>query len=239
MIVFPAMDLYGGEIVRLRQGKFSDRTVYQAKIGETAKSFLEAGSEWIHLIDLQGAEEGAPQHLSVIGLLKKTGLLVQYGGGLRSEEDIAEAFAAGADRIYLGSILVKDRFLAGRMYDAHGPKIIPAVDIRNGDVMISGWKEPGGIAPETLIERLRAIGYRLFLITAVHRDGMERGPDREMYRRLLVRFPDIGIIAAGGLSSLEDVRNLKEDGLAGAVLGRSLYEGSILLKDALREAASC
>jgi len=239
MIVFPAMDLYGGEIVRLRQGKFSDRTVYPAKIAETAKSFLEAGSEWIHLIDLQGAEEGAPRHLSVVGRLKETGLLVQYGGGLRSEEDIAAAFEAGADRLYLGSILVKDRFLAGRVYDAYGSKVIPAVDIRNGDVVISGWKEAGGIAPEALIERLRAIGYRLFLVTAVHRDGMETGPDREMYRRLLVRFPDIGIIAAGGLSSLEDIRNLKEDGLAGAVLGRSLYEGSILLKDALREAASC
>jgi phosphoribosylformimino-5-aminoimidazole carboxamide ribotide isomerase len=239
MIVFPAMDLYGGEIVRLSKGDFAARTVYSADIEETAKSFLKAGSQWIHLIDLQGAEEGTPRHLSVIRRLKAAGLLVQYGGGLRSEENIAAAFEAGADRLYLGSLLVKDRFLAGRVFDAYGPKIIPAVDIRDGDVVISGWKERGGISPEALLERLRAIGYRLFLVTAVHRDGTGSGPDREMYRRLLAYFPGIGIIAAGGLSSMEDVRNLREDGLEGIVLGKSIYEGSIILRDALREASSC
>ena len=239
MLIFPAMDLYGGEIVRLRRGEFHNKTVYSASIEETAKSFLEAGSSWIHLIDLQGAEEGAPRHLSVIGRLKSLGLLVQYGGGLRSEEDIAAAFEAGADRIYLGSLIVKDRFLAGRVFDAYGRKIIPAVDIRNGEVVVSGWKEVGALSPEALLERLRAIGYRLFLVTAVHRDGTGSGPDREMYRRLRTRFTELEIIAAGGLSSLEDVRNLMADGLAGAVLGRSLYEGNIRLPDALKEVASC
>ena len=237
MIVFPAMDLYGGKIVRLRQGEFAEKTIYPAKIDETAHNFFEAGSKWIHLIDLQGAEEGVPRHLSVIGTLKKKGLRVQYGGGLRSEKDISSAFKAGADRIYLGSILVKDRFLADTLYDAYGPKVIPAVDIRGGEVVISGWKESGGITPEALIERLRLIGYRLFLITAVHKDGMGSGPDRGLYRRLLENFPNIDIIASGGLSSLEDIRNLKGDGLAGTVLGRSLYEGTVSLADALREAA--
>lgn len=235
MIVFPAMDLYEGSVVRLSRGDFSTRTVYPVKIEETAAGFREAGSSWIHLIDLQGADEGAPRHLHLIGRMKEKGLKVQYGGGLRSEENIAAAFAAGADRIYIGSILVKDRFLAGRLYDYYGDKVIPAVDIRDGETVISGWKEKGGIPPSALIERLRIIGFKLYLITAVHRDGTGGGPDVELYRTLKESFPDIQIIAAGGVSSIEDLRTLKETGMEGVVLGKSLYEGIITLKKALDE----
>lgn len=230
------MDLYEGEVVRLQRGDFKARTVYPVKIEETAAGFLEAGSSWIHLIDLQGADEGAPRHLHLIERIKEKGLKVQYGGGLRSEENIAAAFAAGADRIYIGSILVKDRFLADRLFDYYGDKVIPAVDIRDGETVISGWKEKGGIPPKALIERLRIIGFRLFLITAVHKDGTESGPDVELYRGLKADYPDIEIIAAGGVSSIDDLRVLKNAGLSGVVLGKTLYEGRISLSSALEEA---
>lgn len=239
MEIYPAMDLFGGEIVRLREGRFEERTVFGSDIAGTARSFREAGAEWIHVIDLEGAKKGFPCHLSAIAALLDAGLRVQYGGGLRTAESLDAAFSAGAERVYSGSLFASDPAGAGTLFKRFGDRLIPAVDIRNGRVAVSGWQETAGLSPEQLMEGISASGFSLFLVTAVHRDGTGTGPDREMYRRLRTSFPGISVIAAGGISSLEDIRSLSRDGVAGAVLGRALYEGRVRLGDALKEVSEC
>lgn len=239
MNIFPAMDLFGGKIIRLQEGRFDQRIVYEADIEITARSFREAGAEWIHIIDLEGAKMGTPRHLHILKKFQGTGLKVQYGGGLRSEKSITSAFAAGAERIYMGSLLCTAPAMAKRLFSRYGERIIPAIDIRNGAAVISGWQEDVPRSPESLLHHLFSVGFPLFLVTAVHRDGTGSGPDRAMYRRLLSLFPGASFLAAGGISSLEDLRNLKADGLTGAVLGKALYEGKINLKNALLEAGIC
>lgn len=239
MEIYPAMDLFEGEIVRLREGRFEERTVFGSDIAGTARSFREAGAEWIHVIDLEGAKKGFPCHLSVIGTLLDAGLRVQYGGGLRTTENLDAAFSAGAERVYSGSLFASDPAGAEAFFSRYGARVIPAVDIRNGRVAVSGWQETADFSPERLVEGLTASGFSLFLVTAVHRDGTGTGPDREMYRRLSTSFPGISVIAAGGISSLKDIHALARDGMAGAVLGRALYDGTMRLEDALKEASAC
>jgi phosphoribosylformimino-5-aminoimidazole carboxamide ribotide isomerase len=239
MEIYPAMDLFGGEIVRLREGRFEERTVFGSDIAGTARSFREAGAEWIHVIDLEGAKKGFPCHLSAIAALLDAGLRVQYGGGLRTTESLDAAFSAGAERVYSGSLFASDPAGAEALFKRFGNRLIPAVDIRNGRVAVSGWQETAGLSPGQLMEGISASGFTLFLVTAVHRDGTGTGPDREMYRRLRTSFPGISFIAAGGISSLEDIRSLARDGMAGAVLGRALYEGRVRLGDALKEVSEC
>ena len=239
MELFPAMDLYQGEIVRLRQGRFEERTVFGSDIAGTARSFREEGAEWIHVIDLEGAKKGFPCHLSAIGMLLDAGLKVQYGGGLRTEDHLEAAFSAGAERIYSGSLFASDPAGGNILFRRFGNRVIPAVDIRNGEVAVSGWQVTAPFSPEQLVEHIAASGFTLFLVTAVHRDGTGTGPDLEMYRSLRNSFPDLSIIAAGGISSLENIRSLAGAGMAGAVLGRALYEGTVKLGDALKEASGC
>ncbi len=239
MEIFPAMDLFEGDIVRLREGRFEERTVFGSNIAGTARSFREQGAEWIHVIDLEGAKKGFPCHLPAIGTLLDAGLRVQYGGGLRTEEHLEAAFSAGAERVYSGSLFASDPAGSETLFRRFGARVIPAVDIRNGCVAVSGWQKTAALSPERLVERTAASGFTLFLVTAVHRDGTGAGPDLEMYRRLRGIFPDISLIAAGGISSLEDIRSLAREGMAGAVLGRALYTGTVKLGDALKEVSEC
>lgn len=239
MDIYPAMDLLGGAIVRLREGRFGEKTVYGNDFTGTAKSFADAGSEWIHVIDLEGAKTGTPCHLHIIEKLRSEGLKVQYGGGLRTEENIASALDAGAERVYAGSLPAKSPENLEELFHRFGDRLIPAIDIRSGKTAVSGWQKDGSLSPEMLLEKCKRAGFRLFLVTAVNRDGTASGPDRKMYRELRGIFPEVSLIAAGGISSLDDIRCLKADGLEGAVLGKSLYEGTIDLKEAIREASSC
>lgn len=239
MDIYPAMDLLGGAIVRLREGRFGEKTVYGSDFEGTARSFADAGSEWIHVIDLEGAKTGSPCHLHIIGKLRSAGLKIQYGGGLRTEENIASALDAGADRVYAGSLPAESPEKLEELFHRFGGRLIPAIDIRNGKTAVSGWQKEGPLSPEMLMEKCKRAGFRLYLVTAVHRDGTASGPDRKMYRELRDAFPEMSLIAAGGISSLDDIWRLKADGLAGTVLGKSLYEGTVDLKQAIREASSC
>ncbi len=240
MKIFPAMDLFEGKVIRLARGDFSKISSYEGTPEETARSFADAGADWIHLIDLEGAKKGIPCHLSLLPALKALGLSVQYGGGLRSADSAEEAFRSGADRIYLGSILGKDPALGAALASRFGTgKIIPSVDIRNGAAAVNGWQADSSRPPEEILGTLEAQGYSRFLVTAVSRDGMGQGPDLELYRRLRALFPPLEFIAAGGISSLADLKNLEKIGLWGAVIGKALYEGGISLSKALEEAGPC
>lgn len=233
MNIYPAIDLYKNKVVRLYQGKYSEITEYPVSALELARSYVREGGQWIHLVDLEGAEKGYPVHLDLVKQLSSEGIHVQFGGGLRSVDAINIALSSGAHRVYVGSLLARDQDSAEELYSRWGKRIIPAVDIRNRKVAVSGWKETAEASPESLLSRLYKTGFRSVLITSIQRDGTSGGPDIMLYSRILDQIPDLEIIAAGGISSIEDVISLKEAGCSGAVLGKSLCEGKIELNKLL------
>lgn len=238
MILLPAIDLYKGNVVRLRKGEFSDSTVFPDAPEEAAIRFRQAGAECIHVIDLEGAECGRPAHANVLPLLKRCGVRIHFGGGLRTPESIEIALNAGADAVYVGSALA-DPSLAAALSARFADRIIPAVDVRGGRTAVDGWKTTTHETPEQSVERLTTLGWKTFLVTSVERDGCGLGPDIALYERILTLFPGLSILAAGGTASLTDIRALRETGLAGAVLGRALYDGKLDLARAFAEASVC
>lgn len=239
MILYPAIDLYQGKVVRLKQGDFNIKTEYDITPLEAAHKFAEAGCTWVHIIDLEGAQVGHPAHTYILQSLHHLGLMVQYGGGLRSLYDIEETFKAGATRLYVGSLLVENEKMASQLFSTWGNGIIPAVDIKEGKVATRGWTSTSFLPPSEYISFLKSAGYTTLLVTAVQRDGTGVGPDMMLYSQLLKEFPDISIIAAGGISSLKDLEALRSINIAGAVLGRVLYEKDFDLKEALRRVSLC
>ncbi|ADE56814.1 MULTISPECIES: HisA/HisF-related TIM barrel protein [Aminobacterium] len=239
MILYPAIDLYKGKIVRLKQGDFNQRTDYALAPITAAKAFLRAGSSWVHIIDLEGAQAGHPAHLQVIEPLKNLGLMVQYGGGLRSLQNVEEGFRAGANRLYVGSLLAENREIAPELFSLWGDRIIPAVDIKDGKVAVKGWTCTSSSSPLAYLSFLYSAGYRTVLVTSVNRDGTGLGPDLSLYSKLSLEFPGFSIIAAGGISSIKELEDLRALNIAGAVLGKVLYEKDFNLCEALKRVMSC
>lgn len=239
MTIYPAIDLYGGKVVRLRRGDFSTAEEMAPDLLKVASQFKEAGCHWIHVVDLEGAMRGHPVHLSAIERLKGVNLKLQYGGGLRVVNDVCTALALGADRAMVGSLLFKDREAATTLWKLHGEAILPAVDVKNGRVVISGWQEATPLSPSKAIMNLAELGYFRFLVTSVERDGMKGGPDIPLYRDLLESFPEIAIIAAGGIRNVEDIIALRDLGAEGAVIGKALYESSFDLKSTIEVSYKC
>lgn len=234
MILFPAIDLYGGKVVRLAEGDFAKKTSYDVSPLVTAKKYRDAGSMYIHVVDLEGAMTGAPCHLSVLRDIVGLGMFVQYGGGLRSAESVKSAVEAGADRVMIGSLLFKDPEMPAFLYNAFGKAAMPAIDVRANQVVHSGWLTGTGQTPLTIIKELHHIGFAVFLVTDTERDGLLKGYREHFYTPLL--GDRYGIVAAGGVTSAQDIAALARDGLSGAVVGKSLYEGCLTIEAALAAA---
>lgn len=232
MIFFPAIDLFGENVIRLTKGDFSKKKDYGLSPFETAKSFLDSGCTHIHIVDLDGAKTGKPCHLDILEKIASLGMFVQYGGGLRSEENIRDALSAGADRVMVGSMLFKNKDMPCHIASTFGPAVMPAIDVRAGKVVHSGWLSETTITPREALARLRETGFSIFLVTNTDLDGMMSGTDPEFYRELMDGKNDI--VAAGGITTAEDIISLKAVGAAGAIVGKSLYEGGITIADALR-----
>lgn len=233
MIVYPAIDLYEGRVVRLRQGDYGQIRTYGEDPVAQARLFARTGCTWLHVVDLEGARVGEPRHLHLLPALAETGLSIQYGGGLRSREALASALRAGATSVVAGSLLVKDFNSTARLFQHWGEAIVAAIDVRAGAVAFGGWLEQSALDPGRFLKSLLDIGARHFLVTAVERDGTGEGPDLELYRALLEVAPSAKIIASGGVTSVDDVLALKELGLAGVVTDQALYEGNLSLIRAL------
>lgn len=231
MILYPAIDLYEGHVVRLTEGDFKKKSYYALSPEEAARRYLDAGCTHIHIVDLEGAKTGHPCHLEVLQKISALGMFVQYGGGLRSEDHIRDALASGADRVMIGSLLFKDPDMPAHISSEFGPAAMPAIDIKHGRVVHSGWLEGTDITPQKAIGDLRGVGFSIFLVTDTERDGMMSGIRTEIYARLAGNGCDI--VAAGGITTVKDLAALAEIGISGAVIGKSLYEGGIDLKDAL------
>ncbi len=234
MKILPAIDLYEGHVVRLRQGDFEQCTAYGDDPCAVAASFRDAGAREIHVVDLEGARRGTPVHLSLLAPLRALGVEVRYGGGLRTAEDGDRALAAGATRIMVGSLLFRDPLQTAALRQRFGKALVASVDVKNGRVAVGGWTATVDRPPAEALEELAAAGCDEFLVTAVSRDGTGEGPDFDLYRGLRSRCPHVALVAAGGIAHLDDLKGLHALGLAGAVVGRALYEGTVDLAEALR-----
>lgn len=234
MILFPAIDLFGGKVVRLAEGDFSRKTDYGVTASDAAKSYLDAGCEAIHIVDLEGAKAGAPLHLRELEEIAALGLFVQYGGGLRSPEAIQRARDAGADRVMAGSLLFKNEEMPLLLAEKFAAAVMPAIDVRNGEVVHSGWLAGTGLKAGQIIEKFSLLGFSAFLVTDTERDGLLQGTRAGFYEPFLGEGREI--VAAGGVTTSEDISHLARIGVSGAVVGKSLYEGRITIGEALAAA---
>lgn len=236
MELIPAIDLLGGRVVRLAQGDYDRVTTYGDDPVDAARRWVGEGATRLHLVDLDGAKAGRPVQADVVArIVAAIDVPCQVAGGLRDATAVEQALATGADRAILGSALVRDPDLGGRLVATHGAEaIVAAIDVRDGHALGDGWV-PGaqGTPALELIGRLAAAGVRWFAVTAIARDGLLEGPDMALLTAAQDAAPGVRIIASAGVSSLEDIRGLVAGGYAGAILGRALYEGRIALPEAL------
>ncbi|MCQ2427295.1 MAG: 1-(5-phosphoribosyl)-5-[(5-phosphoribosylamino)methylideneamino]imidazole-4-carboxamide isomerase [Clostridia bacterium] len=236
MIIYPAIDLYGGEAVRLFKGDYSQKTVYSQNPVEVARKFREAGASRIHMVDLEGAKNGGTPNFGIVKAVKEeTGLFVEIGGGIRSMDVIERYAEAGIDRVILGTAAVTDPDFAAEAAARFGDMIAVGVDIKDGFAAIRGWTESGGIEAMELCEKMRGFGIKTVICTDISRDGAMKGTNRELYRDMSKRL-DMDIIASGGVSSMDDVIALAGLGIHGAIIGKAYYTGAIDLKEAVAAA---
>ncbi len=228
MILLPAVDIRDGRAVRLRQGDFDDETVYADDPLEAARSFVEAGARFLHVVDLDGARAGAPASLGHLKrITSELDVPVQYGGGLRSLEAVRDALAAGADRVVVGTAAYTDPELLDRALEMWGGRVLVAVDVRGGQVSVAGWTKEMQMRGEDVIERLQRRGASRFVYTNVDRDGMLEGPDLEEIRRVSAAVRG-RFLYSGGIGSIENLtalRDMRLVNLAGVISGKALYEG--------------
>ena len=230
MEIYPAIDLIGGEVVRLRQGDYGQKTVYRCTPREAAERFVAAGAKRLHVIDLDGAKQGAAQNLNALRTCTALpGLFVQTGGGLRTKESVRAAFAAGVSRVILGSAALLNRAFLCEMLQEYGDRIAVGVDARAGRVAIHGWAELTQTEPVDFCKELFALGVRTVIYTDIDSDGMLQGPGLYALRQLRT-IEGLRLIAAGGVSCMEDVLELSKMGIDGAVIGKALYAGRFDLK---------
>ncbi len=233
MIILPAIDLYEGKAVRLYKGDYNEMTVYSDNPPIFAKEFYDKGAEWMHLVDLEGAKEGTTPNLETIkNIVSATGLKVEVGGGIRNMDTVKKYIDIGVSRVILGTAAVKDREFLLEAVKTYGDKIAVGVDIRDGIVAIKGWTELSGLDCFDFCQQLQDIGVKTVICTDISKDGAMQGTNLELYRQLSEKFT-IDFVASGGVSTLDDIRALKEIGVYGAILGKAIYTGAVDVADAV------
>lgn len=233
MELFPAIDLIGGCAVRLVKGDYAQKTVYSEYPAEVARSFAAAGAKYLHVVDLEGAKDGGTPNLETIRQIVETsGLLVEVGGGIRSEEVIRTYLAAGVCRVILGTAAVENPAFLAEMVRKYGERIAVGVDIKDGMVAIKGWTEVSRESCFAFCGKLEKLGVKTIICTDISKDGLLSGTNLELYRQLSEKF-SVDIVASGGVTTLEDIKKLADMGLYGAILGKALYTGNIDLKAAV------
>jgi phosphoribosylformimino-5-aminoimidazole carboxamide ribotide isomerase len=232
MIIYPAMDLMGGRVVRLRQGRFDEATTYAAEPREALEQFAAAGAEWAHVVDLDGTRAGAPeQHGLIEELARTTSLKLQVGGGIRTREQVERLLDGGVARVVVGSLAVREPETVQRWIDDLGrERITLALDVRmagaHPQVAVAGWTEDSGMSLWDVAARFP--NARHLLLTDIGRDGEMRGPNFELLDQAVDRLPHLAIQASGGISSVHDLLRLRT---AGAIVGKALWEGRISIEE--------
>jgi len=235
MIILPAIDIKGGQCVRLYQGDYAQVTTYDAEPVQVAQRWQSAGASWLHVVDLDGAAAGHPVNVEVIRRMRAgTSLRIELGGGMRSLAHIQQMFDLGIDRVILGTVALTDRALLEETLARWGEHIAVGLDARNGRVAIAGWRETSQVQAASLAVELSASGVQRFIYTDIARDGALKGPNLEGLRRIqqVITCP---LIASGGVASLDDLRSLAALGIEGTIVGKALYTGDVDLGKAIQE----
>ena len=236
MNIFPAIDIVQGKAVRLFKGDYAQMTVYSETPMDVVRDFERAGAKFLHIVDLEGAKSGDTDNIETISeIIKNTTLAVEVGGGIRSKEVIEKYLSAGAMRVILGTIAVTDEQFLKDAVACYGDKIAVGVDIKDGYVAIKGWTEKSSYSAFDFCEKLQKLGVKTVICTDVSKDGAMVGTNRELYRELSQKFT-LDFIASGGVSTMQDIVSLKENGLYGAIIGKAYYTGAIDLSRAIKEA---
>ncbi|MBN2089662.1 1-(5-phosphoribosyl)-5-[(5-phosphoribosylamino)methylideneamino]imidazole-4-carboxamide isomerase [candidate division KSB1 bacterium] len=231
--IIPAIDIIGGKCVRLSQGDYERKTVYNENPLEVARMFEDAGISRLHLVDLDGAKAKHIVNYKVLGqIASKTNLIIDFGGGLKSDEDLKIAFESGASMVTGGSIAVKEPELFLSWLEKFGSeKIILGADAKDGKIAVSGWQESTELSVVKFIAEFHQKGISKVISTDINRDGMLSGPAFELYAEIMETLPDVEIIASGGIASMDDIFKLAEMDVPGVITGKAIYEGKIDLKE--------
>ena len=231
--LIPAIDIIEGQCVRLTKGDYDQKTVYRNSPAEVAKEFEEIGFKRLHVVDLDGAKS---KHLVNEQVLKaitaETQLVVDFGGGIKTDEDIEKAFAAGASMVTIGSIAVTSPDLFMGWLEKYGAdRIILGADVRHGKISINGWKEDSSEDLLPFLKKYVDAGVRNVLCTEISKDGTLAGPAIELYQSMMAAYPELHLIASGGVSSIDDIKALEAAGIPAVVFGKAIYEGKINLNE--------
>ncbi len=231
--VIPAIDIIDGKCVRLTQGDYEQKKIYNEDPAEVAKEFEDAGIKRLHLVDLDGAKEKRIiNHKVLEKIANSTKLIIDFGGGIQSDMDIQKAFDFGARMITGGSIAVKNQEMFLGWLEKFGPeKIILGADAKDEMIAISGWQESTKVSVYDFIEEYLKKGIKYTISTDVAKDGLLQGPSFELYEKMQAKFSDLKIIASGGVSEMKDLEKLNDQGVFGVIVGKAIYEGKISLKE--------
>jgi phosphoribosylformimino-5-aminoimidazole carboxamide ribotide isomerase len=233
VLILPAIDLRGGQCVRLRQGDYSQETVFSADPAAMARRWVDEGAEFLHIVDLDGARDGRPVNGdSIKQIVQASGVPCQLGGGIRTEADIEQALAWGVTRVVIGTRALKAPEWLGDMCRRFLNKIVLGIDAKGGRVATEGWLQVSDLSALELATKFSRLSLAALVYTDISRDGMLQGPNLEAMREMAAAVP-FPVLASGGVSSADDVARLAKTGVAGCIIGRALYEGKIKLADVL------
>ena len=234
--IFPAIDLYDKKAVRLYKGDYNEMTVYSENPIEIALDFQEKGAKFIHMVDLEGAKDGTTPNLEIVNqIANETNLFVEIGGGIRSMETLEKYISAGVSRVILGTSAVTDEEFLKKAILTYGDKIAVGADVKDGYIAIKGWLEKSQYTLDAFFEKMQSLGVKTIICTDISKDGAMRGTNLEMYKSLSKKY-SLNIVASGGVSTVDDVKKLKEMNLYGAIIGKAYYTGAIDLKEAIEVA---
>ncbi|NLM10651.1 MAG: 1-(5-phosphoribosyl)-5-[(5-phosphoribosylamino)methylideneamino]imidazole-4-carboxamide isomerase [Clostridiaceae bacterium] len=234
MIIYPAIDIKDGRCVRLLQGRFDDVTVYGDDPVQMASRWISSGAKWLHIVDLDGARgESLNNRDIILEIVEKFSVSVQTGGGIRTMKDIEQMINAGVSRVILGTAAVRNSALVKEALSKYPEKIAVGIDAKDGKVAIEGWEQISDYTAVDFAKQVEQLGCRVIIYTDINTDGTLQGPNLKAMKEM-IESVDMEVIASGGVSSLQDLINLKETGAAGAITGKAIYTGAIDLAEALK-----
>lgn len=236
MTIIPAIDIIDGKCVRLTQGDYDQKTIYSKYPLDVAKQFEDAGLTRLHLVDLDGAKAGAVKNWKVLeNIAGKTKMVIDFGGGIKTENDVDIVFESGAALATVGSIAVKDETTFTSWLTQYGAdKFLLGADVKDEKIAVGGWLETTDIWIYDFIQKYMEKGVKQLFCTDVSKDGKLEGPSTDLYKNIVAKFPDLHFIASGGVSSMEDVDQLRNIGCKGVIIGKAIYEGKVKLTELVK-----
>lgn len=237
MKIIPAIDIIDGKCVRLTQGDYAQKKIYDQSPVEVAVDLYKRGFKYLHLVDLDGAKSSAPKNLYTLNQIAlDTNLQIDFGGGIKSEDSLVQAFRSGATQINIGSLAIRNPILTKFWIMKYGAdKIILGADVKDGKIAVNGWQEETQVDILEFINDYSDDGAVNFVCTDISKDGMMQGSSIELYDRILDNFPNINLIASGGVTSIKEIKQLEDLGVYGAIVGKAIYEGLIDLDELMKE----